>query len=108
MTAQKKVLTLLDTIASKQMITLLGWLVAVALVIIAATYAFYFTHFHGTFSNDPGVWGQFGDFVGGTINPILTFLTFMALVFTVVLQTRQLEHSREELQRSIEFSKRML
>ncbi len=84
------------------MITVLSWLVGIAVGIIGCAYFSYFYQFNFGFSKDPGVWGQFGDFVGGTINPILTFLTFLALVFTVVLQTRQLEHSREELLRSIE------
>jgi hypothetical protein len=60
----------------------------------------YFQEFHGDFSKKQEVWGQFGDFIGGTVNPILSFLSLLALVFTVVLQTRQLENSRTELANS--------
>lgn len=41
--------------------------------------------------------GTFGDFIGGTLNPILTFLTFMALLITIVLQQKELAETRNEL-----------
>lgn len=44
--------------------------------------------------------GQFGDFIGGTLNPILTFLTFMGLLVTIVLQQAELRETRDELERS--------
>lgn len=44
--------------------------------------------------------GEFGDFIGGTLNPILTFLTFMGLIVTIVLQQQELADTRVELHRS--------
>ncbi|MFC3076379.1 putative phage abortive infection protein [Shinella pollutisoli] len=44
--------------------------------------------------------GQFGDFIGGTLNPILTFLTFMGLIVTIVLQQQELADTRVELKKS--------
>lgn len=44
--------------------------------------------------------GAFGDFFGGVVNPILTFLTFMGLLITIVMQRVELRESRKELQRS--------
>jgi hypothetical protein len=44
--------------------------------------------------------GQWGDFFGGFLNPILTFITFMGVLVTIVLQQRELKESREELRRS--------
>lgn len=44
--------------------------------------------------------GTFGDFIGGTLNPILTFLTFMGLIVTIVLQQQELADTRKELKRS--------
>lgn len=41
--------------------------------------------------------GQWGDFFGGTLNPLLTFLTFAGLLYTIFLQRRELSLSREEL-----------
>jgi hypothetical protein len=46
--------------------------------------------------------GTFGDFIGGTLNPILSFLTFMGLLITIILQSKELEQTRQELQRSAE------
>lgn len=44
--------------------------------------------------------GEFGDFFGGVLNPILTFLTFMGLLITIVIQQTELRESRQELRRS--------
>lgn len=41
-----------------------------------------------------GVWG---DFFGGVLNPILTFITFMGLLITIVLQQKELRETRNEL-----------
>lgn len=44
--------------------------------------------------------GQSGDFFGGMLNPILTFLTFLALLYTLVLQRTELQESRVQFKRS--------
>jgi hypothetical protein len=44
--------------------------------------------------------GEWGDFFGGTLNPILTFLTFMGLLITIIIQQTELRESRHELSRS--------
>ncbi|WP_063292816.1 MULTISPECIES: putative phage abortive infection protein [unclassified Pseudovibrio] len=44
--------------------------------------------------------GSFGDFFGGVVNPLLTFLTFMGLLLTIVLQQAELRETRSELKRS--------
>ncbi len=51
------------------------------------------------FHDDQGL-GPFGDFFGGVLNPILTFLTFMGLLVTIVLQQTELRETRVELKRS--------
>lgn len=40
---------------------------------------------------------QFGDFVGGTLNPILGFLTVGLLVWSIQIQMKELKATREEL-----------
>jgi uncharacterized membrane protein len=54
-------------------------------------------------------WGQFGDFFGGTLNPIIGLMTLSALVWTVRLQhqllreaKRQVKVSEDELKRTSE------
>lgn len=53
-------------------------------------------------SNNQELWGQFGDFIGGTLNPILAFLSFMALLYTIKIQTEELGLSRKELKETKE------
>jgi hypothetical protein len=40
--------------------------------------------------------GAWGDFFGGVLNPLLTFLTFMGLLITIMLQKKELQQSRKE------------
>lgn len=61
--------------------TLLAWVVAFLLL----------------FADGSSIGGTFGDFVGGTLNPVLSFLTFMALLVTIVLQQTELADTRREL-----------
>ncbi len=58
---------------------------------------FLFFWFNGELSTDHTLWGAFGDFIGGTLNPILSFLALIALLLTLILQSRQIEMSAEEL-----------
>lgn len=44
--------------------------------------------------------GQWGDFFGGVLNPILTFLTFVGLMITIILQQIELKESRTEFKRT--------
>ena len=44
--------------------------------------------------------GPWGDFVGGVLNPTLTFVTFFAVLLTIWLQRQELILTREEMSRS--------
>lgn len=44
--------------------------------------------------------GEWGDFFGGVLNPFLTFLTFMGLLLTIVIQSKELKETRKEVKRS--------
>ncbi|UWQ95686.1 putative phage abortive infection protein [Rhodobacteraceae bacterium M385] len=46
--------------------------------------------------------GPWGDFVAGVLNPILTFFTFIGVLYTISLQATELGLSRQELSRSAE------
>jgi hypothetical protein len=51
-------------------------------------------------------WGTFGDFLGGVLNPIYAFLAFIGVIYTVLLQKRQLtdiktQQKLEEIQQLI-------
>jgi hypothetical protein len=79
----------------------LALLITISVVLAGATLiaalSVYFWKFHSGLSIDPAHWGQFGDFVGGTVNPIMGFLTIIALALTLILQSRQLSISSREL-----------
>ncbi len=89
---------------------LLRWLLllgAVAAMVVQGTYWYKFAYLPGawfTLSTDPAVWGQYGDYIGGILNPIFSSLAFSGLVITIVLQARQIDEVRkqanlEEMQR---------
>lgn len=53
-------------------------------------------------SNDPADWGTFGDFLGGTLNPIFGLLGFLVLIRTMSLQRQQLDNQRQAMQQQQE------
>lgn len=64
----------------------------VALLGVFFSYYYWFKvelDFH--ISKKPEVWGQFGDFAGGLINPILSFITVIILIITSLYQQKQYE-----------------
>lgn len=75
-------------------------LVCVALIIAAVIIGLYFSQFNGELSNSADRWGQFGDYLGGVLNPVFGFFMLIALLFTIVLQSRELADTREELKLS--------
>lgn len=80
----------------------LSWIAAISSGLIIGVFLFYFSNFNGDLSSKPEHWGTFGDFIGGTLNPILSFFALMALLLTIVLQSKELEGTKEELRRSAE------
>lgn len=63
-------------------------LIALLGVVVFSVIALYLDTF-GTrdFSSDPAEWGQMGDFFGGMLNPILAFASFVALLYTIRIQS---------------------
>lgn len=59
---------------------------------------FYWFNFRGSsFSSKPEDWGVFGDYMGGTLNPLLAFFSFMLLLLNLKLQREQLDNAEEQL-----------
>lgn len=90
----------LRSFTSDQLFSWLAWIVAIATAIICTVFVTYFISFNSGFSEKQEIWGAFGDFIGGTLNPILSFFALIALLLTITLQSRELEATREELKRS--------
>lgn len=71
-----------------------------AVIFVVIIFSLYFIKFSGTLSNNPSVWAAFGDFVGGSLGAILSFLALIALLITIHIQSKELEATRAELSRS--------
>ncbi len=88
---------------SENALTILVWIFAVAVFAIVIVGGFYIYYFSGLpIKADAAPWGQFGDFFGGTLNPIFGFLSVMALLAALVIQGRELKVSTLEQKKSAE------
>lgn len=52
-------------------------------------------------SGNHGAWGTLGDYIGGILNPIFTFMTVLYLGLTLLYQIFQLKQTRHEFAESI-------
>lgn len=87
---------------SKHLPKVLVGIVVFAVLAAAISASVYYVHL-GTLpvdGADPAGWGQLGDYFGGLLNPVFSFLTILALALTLILQSRELKLSREELELS--------
>lgn len=79
------------------------WQGIVLLAAISVT-GFYFWFFYEKlkrpFSVDPEQWGQFGDFIGGVLNPLMAFAAFYWLTQSVKVQKNELLETRIALEAS--------
>lgn len=77
---------------------ILVWVFVVALIVTSIVVAAYFAWFLGTPLNiEHEKLGQAGDYFGGILNPVLSFLSVFTLLVALVLQGRELRLSREAL-----------
>lgn len=70
--------------------------IAGAALLVALLLAYVLT-FGINLSQKQETWGQFGDFLGGVLNPIFSFMALIGLLITIALQVRQLRISAHEL-----------
>lgn len=70
----------------------------VAIILICVAGSFIYKTFNTNFFDDPEHWGVFGDYVGGTLNPILGFFSFMLLLLSLYQQRKQLDKTEEQLE----------
>lgn len=79
------------------------WIVALSALAIAGVFGTY-AYFHQGWAVEPNPesWGQFGDYFGGILNPIFSFAAFAGLLYTIILQSRELHTAREANERQAE------
>ncbi|MFJ7281901.1 hypothetical protein [Pseudomonas sp. NPDC099000] len=68
--------------------------VLLAIALILAVSINYFSNFPSVKSTDQAVWGQFGDYFGGVLNPLLSFFALVGLMVT--LRSQQSESKKSE------------
>ena len=79
------------------------WLIVLtlgSLLIAAVSLGLYVWKFGTGFSTSQEVWGQFGDFIGGSLNPLFALTALFALLYTIVLQSAELKRSTKQLEKS--------
>ncbi|MEI7255874.1 hypothetical protein [Dickeya dadantii] len=78
----------------------------IAAIIIAGAYV---VNFHlilkNSISTDTAVWGQLGDYVGGLLNPILSFLTFIIVISSLNTQIDSNKILKDELAKTEKLEK---
>lgn len=62
----------------------------------------YFMNFSSGISNEVSSWAGFGDFVGGTLNPIFGFMGLLAILYTLQIQVKEMSLTRDQLEKSAE------
>ncbi|WP_323017807.1 putative phage abortive infection protein [Castellaniella sp.] len=68
---------------------------------VALPYMLWFWTIKGQeLSDNPERWAQFGDYLAGTVGPIMGFASIMLLVATLHLQRTELEEQRQQLVKS--------
>jgi hypothetical protein len=74
------------------------WIVSSIFVVTLGSYVGWFFLFQGQpLSVESGVWGSFGDFVGGLLNPLIAYSAFYWLTVSVVVQKRELAETKQAL-----------
>lgn len=59
----------------------------------------YVARFHGNPAGDPDSWGQFGDFLGGLLNPLVGIITVLLVLETLRITRREAQDNRIALDR---------
>lgn len=76
-------------------VTASKWIVVLAMIVAISLYCFEFGWFSLTDSRE--AWGQFGDFFGGVLNPVISAAAFYWLATSILLQKAELSETRDAL-----------
>lgn len=87
--------------------TKLLFLGGLGVVFVGSASGYYVYKFGTNVLVDHEKWGQFGDFLGGTTNPLLALLTFLGVLWTISLthderKNQQAQDEKDDLYRIIE------
>lgn len=84
-------------------------LIAAAALILLLTIGVYVYHFYGILNygiaSSTDAWGQFGDYFGGILNPLLSFIALICLIQSLSLQNQANSDLRAELKQTKQHEK---
>jgi hypothetical protein len=84
-----------ETTNLKRSVSRSKYILAAVILVTVGAYVF---RFHDLLRTaDPAAWGQFGDYIGGVLNPLIAFGAFYWLATSVLLQKTELEETRRQL-----------
>lgn len=75
----------------------LVWVPVIIGFLLLSAYFTYFGIYHSAPPGQPENWGQFGDFLGGLLNPVVGTITIVLLVRTLLAQERAIRLQTTEL-----------
>lgn len=80
----------------------LNWILWTAIILFIGLLLIYYFNIFPLDDTKKGEWGTFGDFIGGTLNPLFALFSLFAIIYTIKIQTEELELSRKELEETKE------
>lgn len=83
-----------------------GWAASILILSVIGMYYYQFGTGPAILSKGQDVWGQFGDYFGGVLNPILSFVSVLLLIKSVTLQLSANESILKENKRQESLEKR--
>lgn len=85
---------------TKNLICILLVFALLAFFFVLGVYIYYFNAL--SIIKDTATWGTFGDYFGGTLNPIISLLALIGLLYTIHQQAQEMKATREELKQASE------
>ena len=82
------------------MVPILGIIFLNALICAGIAIYFYAKTFNGNIIAEHDKWGALGDFFGGVLNPAFSLLALLALLLTIILQSKELSLATAEYTKS--------
>lgn len=74
------------------------WIIVTICLIVVILLGLYFVNFPHHLSDKNEVWGTFGDYFGGILNPVIAAFAFYLIAKSYELQKRELEETRKLLE----------
>lgn len=78
-----------------------AWLASIAGIMLVVVLVYFNQFGFDQLSNNQEVWGQFGDFIGGILNPVVAFAAFYYLWTSVRIQRKELAASTKALTENV-------